>query len=129
MVRPLFGRLHGRAESDGIGDIGNGHRIDAGSFDTKMAKAQYPAPETLGDAYAFNVLQSNLVGGQREQPGLFDEAMRGDGNLGGPFADHHGEENPDADDENPQQNQRRPSLEAVPPMKMGLADNLLAVTQ
>src|SRR3569833_1616348 len=108
------------AEADRVGDGRQVDMVDAGSFNAQMAEAQDAAPERLRHANALDIGQRDLEGLEREQAFFFDEAVRGDADLGRPFAHHHRDEDPDPDKENAQEDQRQPGLQAVPPVKMRL---------
>src|ERR1700734_1663927 len=76
-----FGGLQRGAEGDRIGDVGHLHRIDAGAFDLDVAIAQQAAPDALLHPHALDIGQRDLVGGEREQAGLLDKAVRSDADL------------------------------------------------
>ncbi len=63
------------AERDRIGDGRKLDCVDAGAFDAQMAVAEQAAPHALRHPHAFDVVQRDLVGLQREPAGFHHEAM------------------------------------------------------
>src|SRR5215471_13460074 len=118
-------RLDRGAEGDRVGDRGKLDGVDARAFDADMAIAEHASPETLIHLHTLDVVDRHFLGMQREEARLHDEAVGGDADLGGPFADHHGEEDPDADDHDAEDDQRRPGRERVPPVELRLGHQFL----
>ena len=54
--------LDGAHKAHRIGDVGRGHRIDAGAFDPDRAIAEDAAQQALIDPHAFDIGQGDLIG-------------------------------------------------------------------